>query len=181
MYGKLTVLYRSVNCTKDKKAKWICQCECGNICEATGKEMRASKIVSCGCSKIERLKTLHAVDLIGQKYGKLTVIRKTNERTATGKVIWECRCDCGNTKFTNTSSLQTGKTKSCGCLNSYGEYLIKQVLNDLGILYKEQYTFAELYTITNRKNYLRFDFGVVNNEGNLQFLIEFDGEQKSIL
>ena len=86
-YGRLVVLYRSANNTKDNKVKWICQCDCGNICEATGKEMRQGKIVSCGCSKTERLKALKTVDLTGQKFGKLTAIRPT-DKSSFGKVIW---------------------------------------------------------------------------------------------
>ena len=54
-------------------------------------------------------------NLIGQKFGKLTVIKETNERID-GKVVWECKCNCGNIFYTNTSRLTSGKTSSCGCL-----------------------------------------------------------------
>lgn len=175
-YGQLTVLYRSINCTKDNKAKWICQCSCGKICESTGKELRAGKIISCGCSKVKRLEKLNAVDLIGQRFGKLTVVQRTDQRTSHGRVLWSCKCDCGHEALVSTICLQTGSTKSCGCMNSYGEWLVEEVLKDLGIQYKKQYTFDDLYIQATRKSYLRFDFGVLyNNE--LQFLIEFDGEQ----
>jgi len=53
--------------------------------------------------------------LIDKKFGKLTVIEKTDERKD-GRVIWLCTCDCGNTKKVTTKSLTTGVTKSCGCL-----------------------------------------------------------------
>lgn len=57
------------------------------------------------------------VDLLGQKFGFLTVIRKLEERTKGRKVQWECQCDCGNnTKvITTTDHLRSGHTKSCGC------------------------------------------------------------------
>ena len=31
---------------------------------------------------------------------------------------WKCRCDCGNETVVGQTLLQTGKTKSCGCLQS---------------------------------------------------------------
>lgn len=31
---------------------------------------------------------------------------------------WKCRCDCGNETIVGQTLLQTGKTKSCGCLQS---------------------------------------------------------------
>lgn len=177
VYGRLTVLYRSINSTKDKKAKWVCQCSCGNICEATGKEMRAGKITTCGCGKVERFSQLNAIDIVGKRYGKLTVLRKTEERDNQGRVLWECVCDCGNTKKVSTISLQSGNTKSCGCMRSYGEFLTKKVLQDLGLRFIEQYTFSDLSSFDNERCKLKFDFGVLDENDNLSFLIEFDGEQ----
>jgi hypothetical protein len=57
------------------------------------------------------------VDLIGQRFGRLTVISESPERKS-GAVHWICRCDCGN--ITNPicmSSLRNNITRSCGCLN----------------------------------------------------------------
>ena len=31
---------------------------------------------------------------------------------------WRCRCDCGNETIVGQTPLQSGKTKSCGCLQS---------------------------------------------------------------
>lgn len=36
-------------------------------------------------------------DLTGRRFGKLVVQRLLPERTKSGKAIWECKCDCGNT------------------------------------------------------------------------------------
>lgn len=56
-------------------------------------------------------------NLIGQKFGKLTVIEKSTN-TKQGKQMWVCKCDCGKTKAkpVNTSDLKAGRVKSCGCL-----------------------------------------------------------------
>jgi hypothetical protein len=54
-------------------------------------------------------------DLIGEKFGRLTVVEKT-DRVFHGNVVWKCVCDCGTTRYVPTTSLQTGNTQSCGCL-----------------------------------------------------------------
>ena len=59
-----------------------------------------------------------SADIAGQKFGRLTAIRPTEERKH-GSVVWECKCncECGNTKFVPRGSLISGCTRSCGCLN----------------------------------------------------------------
>ena len=53
-------------------------------------------------------------DLTGQKFTRLTVIERADNR---GKQpCWLCKCDCGNTKIIMGSSLRSGKTTSCGCM-----------------------------------------------------------------
>ena len=54
------------------------------------------------------------IDRTGQRYGLLTVIKRLPNKN--GKTMWYCKCDCGN--FTDVSGdlLNSGKTKSCGCL-----------------------------------------------------------------
>ena len=56
-------------------------------------------------------------DLTGKKFGKLTVIRETEERASNGGIIWECQCDCGNKYKVVGSNLTRKKnpTVSCGC------------------------------------------------------------------
>lgn len=55
------------------------------------------------------------LDLVGDSYHRLTVLRKLKKRTAEG-VVWLCRCDCGRLVKVCTSKLRSGNTKSCGCL-----------------------------------------------------------------
>lgn len=57
-------------------------------------------------------------DLKGNVYGRLTVLGDDGTRTKTSKVLWRCRCDCGNEVHVLGSNLKQGATKSCGCLNS---------------------------------------------------------------
>jgi hypothetical protein len=56
-------------------------------------------------------------DLSGQKFGRLTAVAP--DRTATGKVAWICKCDCGREHKVSAANLASAKgTKSCGCLAS---------------------------------------------------------------
>lgn len=54
-------------------------------------------------------------DLTGMKFGRLLVIRRSNNKN--GRVCFECLCDCGNTKITYSTALKGGDTRSCGCLH----------------------------------------------------------------
>jgi hypothetical protein len=54
--------------------------------------------------------------LAGQRFGRLLVVRHTDERNKYKQIMWECICDCGKHKLVSTSHLTTGNTKSCGCL-----------------------------------------------------------------
>lgn len=57
------------------------------------------------------------VDLTGQKFGRLTVIRiaTEEERNNRVEVYWLCKCDCGNEKIISGHSIKRGLVVSCGC------------------------------------------------------------------
>lgn len=56
------------------------------------------------------------IDLTGQKYGRLTVIKRAEEKCKQGESSkWVCQCDCGNIIIVKSNRLRTGNTKSCGC------------------------------------------------------------------
>ena len=60
------------------------------------------------------------LNLIGEKYGRYTVLNKGSVYVSPkGKKYTKyiCQCDCGTIKEVRTSALQSGNTKSCGCLN----------------------------------------------------------------
>ena len=58
---------------------------------------------------------------------------------------------------------------------SRGELKIEDVLREAGLKYEIEYIFPDLTTTTNKP--LRFDFAIFDDDGELDFLIEFQGEQ----
>ena len=58
------------------------------------------------------------IDLTGQKFGHLTVIKR-GEDSPSKQPRWWCRCDCGNLELVLIAgaSLRNGHTKSCGCIH----------------------------------------------------------------
>ena len=49
----------------------------------------------CYIIVLERMIILSKIiDLIGQGFGKLIVLEKLG--TKNGRVVWKCKCDCGN-------------------------------------------------------------------------------------
>ena len=57
------------------------------------------------------------VNISGQTFGRLTVVEVIKESRGSGRILWFCRCKCGNTTTADTGSLRVGKKKSCGCLS----------------------------------------------------------------
>lgn len=60
------------------------------------------------------------MDLIGHKFGRLTVIKqveKPSTRKNKGR-YWLCKCDCNSNRevIVSTSDLTSGHTSSCGCI-----------------------------------------------------------------
>lgn len=173
-FGALTVLERDFNKNKEtgrKEAYWKCQCDCGNIVSIMGWQLQKQK--SCG-KCIER-------KALGLKFGKLTVKeclgqhKRGNTQYAT-QTMFRCLCDCGNFIDVSWSHLQSGHTCSCGCSKrSLGEDIINQLLIENNISFKREYTFPDLIGSNGGK--LRFDFAILNEEGQVIRLIEFDGLQ----
>ena len=55
------------------------------------------------------------IQMIGKKFGKLTVLEECEERKHNEK-LYKCKCDCGNINYIIGSELRRGKRKSCGCM-----------------------------------------------------------------
>ena len=106
------------------------------------------------------------LNLLGQKYGRLTVIAEAPSQKGSG--AWLCECDCGNIHYTTAELLLNGKTKSCGCVHSRGNQKIQQILSQLNLTFLKEYQVR-----INEINYY-YDFAIVYNEKIICF-IEYDG------
>jgi hypothetical protein len=60
----------------------------------------------------------YSADLAGQRFGRLTVIRRAVERYhLNGDTRWWCRCRCGRVVAVRKAALIHSNTRSCGCLH----------------------------------------------------------------
>lgn len=92
-------------------AVWRCKCDCGGEVCAPLHQLSAGYRKSCGCLSHPARK-----DYIGKRFGRLTVTAYAGKRN--GMHRWKCTCDCGNETIVGQTLLQSGKTQSCGCLQS---------------------------------------------------------------
>ena len=112
-YNDLVVLERFGK-DSTNKVVWKCLCDCGNITNVVGLNLKNGNTKSCGCRK--NRPALNRKDISGERFGRL-VAEKTN-KVVGGVVFWECFCDCGNKTIVFYGHLSDGHTRSCGCLSS---------------------------------------------------------------
>ena len=182
-YYKLTALQRDMSRLGEGRVQWLWQCDCGNIISAPLNRIKNGNTKSCGCLNNEkRLARINKInsqleDLTGMEFTRLTVIRQaTSEEILNrpkGSRYWYCKCQCGADHIVSTSDLKGEKVKSCGCLISYGEEKIANLLFENNICYQKSYIFSDL----KAQRQLRYDFAILDSDNNLMYLIEYDGIQ----
>lgn len=59
---------------------------------------------------------MRLIDLTGQRFGRLIVLKRSFSSRKAGHAMWLCRCDCGNTCIKGSYELRQGLVRSCGCL-----------------------------------------------------------------
>ncbi len=59
------------------------------------------------------------IDITGQRFGRLVVVKRDGTCKVSGHALWFCKCDCGNTVTTLSTSLRRHLTKSCGCYQKH--------------------------------------------------------------
>lgn len=109
-YGKLTAL-RYAGRNDKGQTLWLLRCDCGKEVTLPMADFKygKSKNRSCGCNNFS--------DLTGQKFNRLTVIKRDGKHKS-GNIKWLCRCDCGNYTHVTTYNLKSGNAISCGCYTS---------------------------------------------------------------
>jgi len=86
------------------------------------------------------------VSLVGEVFGRLTVVEEAKEKTNENKYQYWCKCSCGNTELVlkRASSLRKGDSRSCGCLQKENAKL--QSVNNTGV--------ARSHGMTNTPTYI---------------------------
>lgn len=125
-FGMLTVVEDSGQ-RRGTSILYRCQCDCGREILAVRHQLVSGTIQNCGCISKEN-RTLVA-DLIGKRFGKLTVLEDTGRRAGSGVIVWRCRCDCGGEAYATRQQLESGNVRSCGC--SPKEHASKRQAEDL--------------------------------------------------
>lgn len=120
--SRVTVIQRVedyIGSTGFRESQWECLCECGTIFTARGHALRDGETRSCGCLLKETVSKRTFRNLTGQKFGKLTVLYRTDDyidKNGQHRTMWHCLCECGKEKDIRGTNLTSGSTKSCGCL-----------------------------------------------------------------
>jgi hypothetical protein len=119
-FGRLTVVAPAKKRSKQGLIFWACLCDCGSTRDVLGSYLRrraecpTTSCKRCACKAVGERRSL---ELVGKRFGRLTVVRKTG-RKRNNHNEWECLCDCGKSHFVSSSGLTCGGTQSCGCLAS---------------------------------------------------------------
>lgn len=168
-YGNLIIREMLYGC-QNGKPYCRCDCDCGNeyICLLTN--VVSGHTTSCGCNSHDKTWLGRRTNLIGQRFGKLVVVEMLYGYR-NGQTYYRCICDCGQESIVYVGNLLQGYTHSRGCEEhkSYGERLIKEILNDNGIYYNYNYRFNDCRNILP----LPFDFYLKD----YNTCIEYDGIQ----
>lgn len=90
-FGRLTAKERVI---RNRKAYWICDCDCGGVTEVTACNLKSAQIKSCGCLKKE-----HA----WSKYGKRKYIQNPYKPDYKKIYVrWQCiKRRCYDSKFSS--------------------------------------------------------------------------------
>ena len=138
-FGKLIVDCVDEERSISPKVYWWCDCDCGErkSIQSTSLTRKKGGTKSCGCarnSETAKMKarythTKYPQDITGLRFGRLTVLRKTNTKSTkaadNGAYLWECQCDCGELCYYSRYALITPNgIKSCGCLYEDSRYEI---------------------------------------------------------
>ena len=158
----------------DKGWFMLCKCTlCGN--EVVGVNIYniiRNHSKNCGCARKKHLsnsRRIHTVETLSkQKFGRLTVVSEAG-RDNYGKILYNCKCDCGNEVIVLGNSLLQSHTLSCGCLLSKNNSNISQIINELGYTNVQEKT---VYLNSEEIMCIRFD----NYIEELNLAIEYDGE-----
>ena len=155
-------------------SQYLCSCRCGNQVVVKASNLTNRNTQSCGCYQRERTSEATFCSLVGERFGKLTVIERVKNNRF-DHVCYRCKCDCGGEAIVDSTNLKNGNTNSCGCIKSKGEMKINQWLTTHKIKFIPQYSHNDIFLSSGRRPF--FDFAIFDNYNNLLCLIEYQGPQ----
>lgn len=109
-FGRLTALTPTEE-RRHGAVVWRCRCDCGREVLLESRQLKLGLDLSCGNCGGDAV----PADLTGLRFGKLTVLEKSERRTKSRNALWRCRCDCGAQVETTRAKLLHGGISSCGC------------------------------------------------------------------
>ena len=127
-FGLWTVLSRDLS--KTNRPFYLCRCACGTERSIDKYTLKKGLSWHCGC-QAEKVRVAAAqkyrkkyaegaydrapTNLIGQRFGRLTVVELLTEKRSGVEAKYRCVCDCGNETVKTYPALMGGAL-SCGCL-----------------------------------------------------------------
>lgn len=172
-FNALTVIERVID--DEDHVKWKCQCDCGNITILRPDSLKSGHTKSCGCLQKQHISQLNASNLVGQRFGRLTVTKRSVKKDSNGQYYWFCDCDCGTrNKEISGHDLVSKGTYSCGCVRSKGEEKIASLLTENNINFIREYSTKDFHFESGKPAF--FDFAIMDND-KIKYFIEYQGEQ----
>lgn len=93
-------------------AIWLFQCDCGTKLEREATAVKRGIVVACFNCRYDHRSEVQAINLQGQTFGQLEVIKK-GHKNSKGEWYWLCRCSCGKEYEVRGTHLRAGGVKRC--------------------------------------------------------------------
>jgi len=146
-------------------------CECGDKSIVSFSHFKAGRrCKKCGIEKRAE-QHRHDYDYV-KKYFKKHGCELLSKEYINTKEKMKYICSCGNVSEIDFDHFKQGNR--CGkCRESKGERIINKWLEDKGFEFEREVTFPDCILT----KHLRYDFGILNNNGKFQILIGYHGKQ----
>lgn len=153
-----------------------CKCRCGKEIFVPTYDIVSGNTTSCGCKRKESLYK-YQEDKYKQYIGKTINYLTIKSLFYKNNSFWfTCVCDCGKETTVQAAKVITGYTQSCGCIKSYAEEKMEEILKSYDIPFKREYKLDDC----RDKLPLPFDFAIFNDCNELVGLLELNGQQHYI-
>jgi len=118
-FGKLTVVQLVCKADARKNSRWLCRCDCGEMCIRDPQRIKGGLSACSACHRSKRDSQIRRAGepLLGHQFGEITVtgtLGPAEDSGLTGRdLILEGRCSCGNDWRGRAAALRNGSTLSC--------------------------------------------------------------------